>query len=483
MLFNSFEFLLFLPVVLFVYYMLNKRSQNAWLLLCSYFFYGWWDWRFTSLLMISTVLDFNCARQMHRRPRLSRLFLIVSLCGNLGILCTFKYLHFFTDSAIRVLNIFHLNPDVPTLQVILPIGISFYTFQTIGYTIDVYRGKLKPVSNIFDFALYVAYFPQLVAGPIERATNLIPQLQKKRNVDKNMVAQGLLLILLGYLKKCGIADALAEVVQESFSDPQKWSSSHLLISLYFFAIQIYCDFSGYSDIARGVSKLLGIELMINFNQPYSSKNPVEFWTRWHISLSTWFRDYLYFPLAMHYMRKTTGFLNKYKAHFYAMSLIGLWHGANWTFVIFGMYWGLVIVVYNWINEYVQTHDRVQHTFIMKNIFLGQTLISNGIKMILMFHVVCIGWLLFRSATISQAGIFLREIVSWQGPLFEAKDMIRLVFYGAIIVALDWPQYRKNDHTAVLSLHWVFRGLIYAFAIFIIILGGTTGNVPFIYFQF
>lgn len=472
MLFNSLEFLIFFPVVLVVYYILNRRSQNVWLLLCSYFFYGWWDWRFTSLLMISTVLDFNCARQIHRRPRMSLFFLVVSLCGNLGILCTFKYLNFFVDSAIRIFNLFHFNPDLPTLKVILPIGISFYTFQTLSYTIDVYRGKLKPTNNILDFALYVSIFPQLVAGPIERATNLLPQLERKRVVDGQMVARGLFLILLGYTKKVGIADSIAPFVDRVFGNPNHQSSTRLLSALYLFSFQIYCDFSGYSDIARGISKLFGIEIMVNFNQPYFSKNITEFWRRWHISLSSWVRDYLYIPLG----GNRYGKVKTYRNIMITMILVGLWHGANWTFVLWGTLHGLYLVIYRFVIG--QYRSKVASHF---------KLVSTNIRHILCilftFQLVALTWIFFRSADLSQAFAYLKGIVIWHGPLIHVGALFRVFFFGALIVFIDWMQYKRNNHVAMLEWNWIMRGTLYVLFVFIIILGKTYESVPFIYFQF
>lgn len=472
MLFNSWEFLIFLPVVLVIYYTLSRRAQNVWLLLCSYFFYGWWDWRFTSLLLISTVLDFNCARQMERRPRQARLFLIGSLCGNLGILGMFKYVNFFMDSTVRVLNSFHLHPNVPALKVILPVGISFYTFQTLSYTIDVYRGKLKPTHNFIDFALYVAFFPQLVAGPIERAANLLPQMQKKRVVDERMFTTGLFLILIGYVKKVGIADAVAPYVESAFANPNGRYSTHLLIALYLFSFQIYCDFSGYSDIARGVGRLLGVKIMENFNQPYFSTNVTEFWRRWHISLSSWLKDYLYIPLG----GNRHGKVKTYRNLMLTMILGGLWHGAKWTFVIWGTLHGLYLVIHKLIlgDRQVSLVQRLQSPadcvrFIMKSLFT--------------FHLVTLTWVFFRSGDFSHAFGYLRGILVWHGPLIDIVDLARLAFYGALIGFIDWTQYRRGNHVAMLEWHWAIRSAVYVSLVLVIILGGTSSNVPFIYFQF
>jgi alginate O-acetyltransferase complex protein AlgI len=471
MLFNSLEFFIFLPVVLVVYYILNRRSQNVWLLLCSYFFYGWWDWRFTSLLMISTILDFNCAQQMHRRPRMSRLFLVLSLCGNLGILGTFKYLNFFQDSVVRIFNLFNFNPDLPTLKVILPVGISFYTFQTLSYTIDVYRGKLKPTNNFIDFALYVSFFPQLVAGPIERATNLLPQMEKRRIVDTQMVTSGLFLILLGYMKKVGIADAIAPFVDEVFQKPNQ-PSIRLISALYLFSFQIYCDFSGYSDIARGVSRLLGFEIMVNFNQPYFSKNITEFWRRWHISLSSWIRDYLYIPLG----GNRHGKIKTCRNIMITMFLVGLWHGANWTFVLWGMLHGLYLIIHRFVFGQYRSE-------LVSRYQLTSTNTSNILRTFFTFQFVALAWVFFRSRDLSHAFTYFKEIFIWNGPLIDFGGLSKVFFFGAIIIFIDWAQFKRNDHVAMLEWHWILRGALYVLFLFIIIFGKTYESVPFIYFQF
>ncbi|NLX14084.1 MAG: MBOAT family protein [Phycisphaerales bacterium] len=326
MVFTSFTFVFFLAVVLPLYYALSHRWQNRFLLVASYVFYGAWDWRFLSLLAISTVVDYLVADRLHRTASMAgkRILLGISLCGNLGLLAFFKYFNFFLDSFNQLSASLGLGQCSWAIHIILPVGISFYTFQTMGYVIDVYRGRQEPARNFLDFALYVSYFPQLVAGPIERAGNLLPAIYRPRKVTPSQIGTGLQLILMGYLKKIAIADAVAPYVNDIFADPAHQSSVRLLLGLYLFAIQIYGDFSGYSDIARGVSRLLGIELMINFKQPYLSANITEFWRRWHISLSTWLRDYLYIPLGGN--RKGTS--NTYRNLMLTMLLGGLWHGAD-----------------------------------------------------------------------------------------------------------------------------------------------------------
>jgi len=299
MIFNSLVFFVFLAVVLGAYYCLSRRYQNYLLVIASYVFYGYWDWRFLFLIFISTIVDYYCGHGLDKAVSLRRkkTYLWLSICVNIGILLFFKYFNFFIDSAQVLLSRFGLNQSLPVMNIILPVGISFYTFQTLSYTLDIYRGKMKPTTDFLTFALYVAYFPQLVAGPIERARRLLPQLSSSRTVGWPQIGIGMELILIGFFKKVGISDMLAPMVDLRFQYTQYASWSDLLLAVYLFSIQIYCDFSGYSDIARGVSKLFGIEIMRNFEQPYLSQSVTEFWRRWHISLSSWFRDYVYIPLG------------------------------------------------------------------------------------------------------------------------------------------------------------------------------------------
>jgi len=328
MTFNSFQFFVFLPVVLGTYWLLRRRHhQNLLLLVASYVFYGWWDYRFLSLLAISTVADFAIAQAMNRTEsdRIRRRWLFASLGVNLGILGFFKYFNFFVDSAVSVLNSLGLSAHAPTLSIVLPVGISFYSFQTLSYAFDVYRRRLPAERNIITFGLYVAFFPQLVAGPIERAQRLLPQFQAERHRPSPMeVWSGSWLILIGLFKKIVLADGLAMVVQDRFTDPTGHGALSLLLGVYAFSIQIYGDFSGYSSIARGTSRLFGIELMRNFEQPYLSTNITQFWRTWHISLSTWLMDYLYIPLGGSQRGRRRTYINL----MLTMLLGGLWHGAG-----------------------------------------------------------------------------------------------------------------------------------------------------------
>ena len=356
MLFNSPTFVLFFIVVFALYWGVRVRvAQNALLLVASYIFYGAWSWKFLLLLIASTIIDYGCGLLISRAsdPQRKRLIMLASVTANLLFLATFKYLGFFVREAAQLLESLGFQANLPVLEIVLPVGISFYTFQTIGYVVDVYRGKVPAERNLLDYALYVSFFPQLVAGPIERAGHLLPQFKRERRWNQPDFESGLQLAVWGLFKKMVIADNLAPFVDGVYGDPDAYAGRALVTATIFFAFQIYCDFSGYTDTARGVARMLGFELMKNFDFPYFSRTPVEFWRRWHISLSQWFQDYLYYPLAMRYMRRG-GWGSKYKAHIIAMTLIGFWHGANWTFIAFGLYWGLVIALYLYSTERMGT---------------------------------------------------------------------------------------------------------------------------------
>lgn len=341
MFFNSFIFFIFLAVVLPIFYKLPRRGKVVHLLIASYVFYGYWDWRFCFLLAASTVIDFFVGQQLHKSSieRRRKTLLMVSIVANLSFLAVFKYFNFFVDSIRAGLAPMGMDLDFLHMNIILPVGISFYTFQTMSYTIDIYRRKLEPTRSFLDFALFVSFFPQLVAGPIERARNLLPQIARLGNPSRTQFTEGLVLFVIGMFKKVMIGDTAGRIVDQIFTQPELYTSPELLCGLVLFSIQIYADFSGYSNIARGVAKLLGIDLMINFEQPYLSANITEFWRRWHMSLSSWLRDYLYITLGG--SRGST--LRTYRNLMLTMLLGGLWHGASWNFVV----WGGGCMAYIW----------------------------------------------------------------------------------------------------------------------------------------
>jgi D-alanyl-lipoteichoic acid acyltransferase DltB (MBOAT superfamily) len=472
LLFNSIEFLVFLAVVLALYYRLGLRAQNRMLLVASYVFYAWWDWRFLSLLAISTVVDFFCAAAIEasedRRTR--RRLLLISIGTNLGILGFFKYFDFFVTSAVGLLESLGLNASAPVLRVILPVGISFYTFQTLGYTIDVYRGHTRRAHDFFDFALYVSFFPQLVAGPIERSTNLLPQISRVRRVDYSDFQAASQLLLFGYFKKVCIADGVAPYVDHAFSNPAALSSPELLLTTYLFAIQIYGDFSGYTDIARGVARLLGIRLTINFRQPYFSASITEFWQRWHVSLSSWLRDYLYIPLGgnRHGTRRT------YRNLMLTMLLGGLWHGAAWHFVVWGGAHGLALALHRFATGHkVSAPLRTDR----------ENSVRRALKILGTFHLVCLLWIFFRARDLDHALAYLTALGgSFAAPPFEFT--YTAVVYLLLIVLIDLPSWQHGEEHPIPSDWPAWQlGAIYAAMITAISFIGAPNVRPFIYFQF
>jgi alginate O-acetyltransferase complex protein AlgI len=485
MLFNSVTFVVFYVAVFALYWSLKSRlPQNLLLLGASWVFYGAWSWKFLLLLLASTVLDYVCGLLIEgaATQQRKRLVLLVSVTANLLFLATFKYLGFFVAEFAALLEGLGFNASLPVLEIVLPVGISFYTFQTIGYIVDVYRGKVPACRSFLDYALYVAFFPQLVAGPIERAGHLIPQFQKERVWNTGAFEAGLQLAVWGLFKKVVIADNLAPHVDAVYGNPEAYSGPALLTAIVFFAFQIYCDFSGYTDTARGVARMLGFELMLNFNFPYVSKTPVEFWQRWHISLSKWFQDYLYYPLAMRYMRRG-GYLRKYKAHIISMALIGLWHGANWTFLAFGLYWGIVIALYLALLERTpQAGGRVAA--------LGPRARELG-AIALMFALVCVGWVFFRAETIADAWYVLTHVLSFRGAAgVDAVDVVDTPLLWALILGLTLAEwlYRHSERLRA-SLAGAQVPAIagrYALLTAIIVSAGAAqlgAARPFIYFQF
>ena len=473
MLFNSPEYFIFLIIILILYYSLTHRFQNLMLLAASYLFYSFWDYRFLSLILISTVVDYLSGWVIYRAPDNSpkrRIFLAISIIVNLGILGFFKYFNFFIDNADRLLSSFGFQVSVPVLYVILPVGISFYTFQTMAYTIDVYRGKIKPVNSILDFALYVCYFPQLVAGPIERAQNLIPAIQSKRVVTSEKFASGFVLILIGLFRKIVIADGLGSQIDPIFVAPGNYTSPELMKGIYLFALQIYCDFAGYTDIARGTSRLLGIELMENFNQPYFSANITEFWQRWHISLSSWLRDYLYIPLG----GNRGGVFNTYRNLMLTMLLGGLWHGAAWSFVVWGGLHGLYL-----IGHRLLTRARPAPKMDEAPSLWNWRRVSGAL---LTFHLVLLTWVFFRASGFGAAIDYLSQLFTFREMHTLATVLPAIAVPWLLILLIDIPQFVTRNHTML--IHWpkTVRYATVAAMLFLILLGVGT-RAPFIYFQF
>ncbi|HWB93897.1 MAG TPA: MBOAT family O-acyltransferase [Puia sp.] len=475
MLFTSVAFLIFLPAVFMLYWFVCGRSvnwQNRLLLLSSYIFYGWWNWKFTGLLLLSTLIDYSFGFLVAKGPVSKRkLFLILSLINNLLVLCIFKYYNFFISEAGELLGRFGMPFHPYLIRIILPVGISFYTFHGMSYVIDIYRNKLEPVKSFVEYALFVSFFPLLVAGPIERATHLLPQVRQPRTFQRLQAVQGLRLMLWGFFKKMVIADTLGPIVDDIFAHYTGYSGSVLALGSVYFAFQIYCDFSGYTDIALGVAKLFGFELLTNFKFPYFSRDVAEFWRRWHISLSSWFRDYVYIPLGGSRVGRAKAIRNT----FIIFLLSGLWHGANWTYVAWGAFHAvgflpLLLLRRNRRNTgEIVAHDRLLPTWCELAAMTGT------------FVFVTIGWVFFRAETIGKAIDYLRSIPHgfFKPPMYRSF----LFLYVIPLVLLDW-WFRKNErepYVGAIPLKFA-RYALYSVVLFLI-LAHSGSNASFIYFQF
>lgn len=478
MLFNSFEFLIFLPIVFILYWFVFKKiqTQNLFILIASYIFYGWWDWKFLSLIILSSIIDYKVGLFLDEtRDKKKRKYLLCfSLVFNLGILGFFKYFNFFIDNWILAWSNLGVTMNHSSLNIILPVGISFYTFQTLSYSIDIYREKLKPTKNLIAFASFVSFFPQLVAGPIERATNLLPQFYKKRFFDYNLAISGVKLILWGLFKKIVIADNCAIYVNEIFDTYQNQSSLTLIIGAIYFAFQIYGDFSGYSDIAIGTSRLFGFKLMRNFNYPYFSRDIAEFWRRWHISLSTWFRDYLYIPLGG---SKGTKW-NQVKNVFIIFLVSGFWHGANWTFIVWG---GLNALFF--LPLLLTNKNRTHTDIVAKNRYFPT--LKELIQIISTFILITLVWVFFRAETIDQAiryisGIFINEnIIKIDYINGIERYSFEVLFLIPILCFFEWLY--KNKETPFEGKFQYLNEIL--IIILLLVFGQYTNHSSFIYFQF
>jgi alginate O-acetyltransferase complex protein AlgI len=468
--FNSVQYLVFLALVISAYPLLRKRGQNVLLLIASYVFYGAWDWRFLSLLWISTATDYFVGRGMgrHDDERDRRRLLLISIVVNLGMLGVFKYFNFFADSATTLLESVGLGADWPTLNVVLPVGISFYTFQTMSYTIDVYRRRIEPSEDPLAFAVFVAFFPQLVAGPIERARHLLPQFSVRRRIARgDDLATALHLIGLGLFKKVVIADAVAPHVDKAFAGADSAGWITLVVGVVGFALQIYGDFSGYSHIARGSARLLGIDLMVNFNQPYLSRNITHFWRTWHISLSTWLRDYLYIPLGGNRGSKWATYRNL----MLTMLLGGLWHGAAWTFVAWGALHGAFLALHRRFRSSTAGTE------------LDMPRLRDVPAVIATFAAVTLTWAFFRAATFSEAWSYLSGIVSLRPGAVERTAVWIVIPAFVVAVVIDLAQRRARRHEAIMSWPRLVRGFAYGTAAIAFIVFSGSAPVPFLYFQF
>ena len=474
MVFNSLHFLWFFGVVYAVYRLLPHRGQNWLLLISSYYFYAAWDWRFLGLLAASTMVDFTAGRLLESAAteRWRRAYVAMSLGFNLTLLAFFKYFNFFADSLQALLATFGVPLDFVTLRVLLPVGISFYTFVTMSYVIDVYRREIPATRNLVDFAVFVAYFPHLVAGPILRAARLLPQIETPRRVTREQVRDGLWLIAWGFFQKIFIADNVAPLANMIF-DPAGASHAgiNVLLGVYAFALQIYGDFAGYSNIARGTSKLMGIELIENFRFPYLVRSPQEFWRHWHISLSTWLRDYLYIPLGGN--RGTSG--RTQRNLLITMLLGGLWHGAAWTFVLWGAYHGILLSLY-------RSAERIDA---VRRWLTARSSLAHGTSWFVMFHLTCYGWLIFRARSVAQIrDLTAAVLTAFQPSALDVSGLlVPLVLYATPLLLVHAMEARADDLLVVPKLSPIVRYSAYAATFFLTMLFGNFGGSEFIYFQF
>jgi len=480
MLFNSRAFLVFFPIVAVLYFGLPQRHRGTLLLIASYYFYMCWKPAYIVLIAVSTVVDYVFALKMGATAdkRLRKAYLVASLVANLGLLFVFKYLNFFGWTVKTLLGFSEVAAARPVLDVLLPVGISFYTFQKLSYTVDVYRGDREPERRLGTFALYVSFFPQLVAGPIERSTHLLPQFDREVSFDSRRVIDGLRLMLWGMFKKVVIADMAARLVDPVYGDVAAYRGPALTVATVLFAFQIYCDFSGYSDIAVGAAKVLGFDLMENFRRPYFSKSVREFWRRWHISLSTWFRDYLYIPLGGSRVSAWRHYFNLLTVFF----LCGLWHGASWNFVVWGMLHGMYMVIGGatepWRNRLARAlgMDRIQG-------------LHKVIRVAITFALTCFAWIFFRARTLADAWYVIRNIpTGWSdiGGIAILPTPLALVIVLAAIAVMETVHLVQRSGPVRERLAagpvWVRWGVYYAAVIAILLLGSAEGQ-EFIYFQF
>lgn len=492
MLFNSLHFIIFFPIIVAAYFLIPHKYRWILLLLASYYFYMSWKQEYVLLIIFSTLVNYYAAIKMDatNEKKRKRKYLFLSLASSLGLLFIFKYFNFFNDSVRILLNNFNIFYGSPVFKLLLPIGISFYTFQTLSYTIDIYRGKIKPERHLGIFALYVSFFPQLVAGPIERATNLLPQFFEKHKFDYNRVAEGLAIMLWGFFKKIVIADNVAGLVNIVYNNPENFTGVHFILATILFAFQIYCDFSGYSDIAIGTAKIMGFDLMKNFDRPYFAKSIADFWRRWHISLSSWFKDYLYIPLG----GNRAGKLRIFQNLMITFIISGLWHGANWTFIIWGGIHGLYIV----IGEITK---KIRRTIINYSKINNLPRVYGLLQTSVIFLLVCFAWIFFRANTLHDAwhiianlftGIYsfifnLTDINATKNVLgkfaISPLEFIRIWIFIFFLTIIYLYKGSKSVRQALTNKPTFVRWGFYYLLILAIMFFGNLGEQPFIYFQF
>jgi len=472
MIFTEFRFLVFFLVVFCIYWALQEnRHRKLWLLGCSYFFYGAWDWRFLSLILISTAIDYGVGWQLSRteQPKQRQGWLLVSLVANLGLLGFFKYYNFFAESAIIFFNFLGIPANINTFQIILPVGISFYTFQSLSYAIDIYRKHLGVTKNFIDFALYVSFFPQLVAGPIVRASDFLPQLHTRKQFAQVNVRACLVLFLIGFFKKACVSDNLAPFIDGYFDDPAAYTALSCWFAVLAYAVQIYCDFSGYTDMAIASAELLGYQLCLNFAAPYFATNIADFWRRWHISLSTWLRDYLYIPLG----GSLAGKFQTYRNLMLTMLLGGLWHGAAWNFVLWGGLHGGALVVHRHCAHWFQGDAEASRS--------RQKLYA-ALGLGLTFYWVCLTWIFFRANRLDKALSILHAFIFWQATGLQQVPVTAFILLAILAIA-HWGNYQGWGRGWWQRLSpWQFA-VCYGLSFALLMQFVPPDYKPFIYFQF
>ena len=486
MLFNSAQFLIFFPIVVLIYYLLPKRIRIYWLLPASYYFYMCWNVKYVLLILTSTLVTYGCGRLLAGKKE--KWVVWLGMLVNLGILGYFKYFNFFLDTIGSLAKAFHVELNVPQYDILLPVGISFYTFQALGYMIDVYRGEIEAERNFFRYALFVSFFPQLVAGPIERSGNLLSQLKEDEKFSFDGIREGLMLMLWGFFLKIVLADRIAIFVDRVYGEPTSFGGWYIVMATIFFGVQIYCDFYGYSVIAKGAAKILGIRLMENFDAPYLATSVGEFWRRWHISLTSWFKDYLYIPLG----GSRKGVARKYINKLIVFLVSGLWHGASLSFVV----WGGINGLYQVIGEALMPlRDRLVRVLRLNRDSIGHRILHAVVT----FVLVDFAWLFFRAGTMEQAGIMLREMFSVRNPWIlmdgsiylcglDAKNFWLMIICMGVLLFADLCKYRKISLTQVITKQDLWcRYLVLIFAVCFILVFGIWGSgydaAGFIYFQF
>ena len=483
--FNTLAFLGFFTIFYLLYLALQRRLklQNLWLLIASYVLYGLFSWRFLPVLIFITLTDFTLGWMMGRfgnndrsKRTIRKVLVGLSLVIDLGLLGFFKYFHFFVSDFTRALNLIGIHADLLTLNIILPVGISFYTLKSLSYTLDVYRGSQVPTQNLLDYAVYMAFFPALLAGPIDRAGKLLPQIHKPRRINADQFAAGFSLILWGYFKKLVIADNMALIANRVFQNEGGSHGLDIILGLLAFTVQIYGDFSGYSDIARGFARLMGFELMVNFRLPYFALNPADFWQRWHISLSEWLRDYVFFPLrrmVLNWNIKDVALWGLLLPPLFTMLVSGLWHGTGWNFVLWGLYHGGLMILYRWFEKISIPRNLV---------ILGNSRLGTLFKMGIMFGFICLGWLFFRASTIGQAFHMIANISftpSTQSVGF-AND---LIFFTLPLILVQIWQARKGDLLVLAKFRFPVQLFVDTLILVWIVVFGARQVTEFIYSQF